>query len=181
VTIWRRVSIALGFVLVAVAVWFAWPLSTVFELKQALESRNADRVARHVDFAALKANMQRAAHEKIENQESGSVVAPVKDAVIEVIADDKLDGVASPDGMIHLVCDQSAGDEAQSAASKPCELHGKVLHIAFQSLSRFGVLVRPDKGKAFTLVMARRGRRWLLVDLVYAQAATPSDASNTVH
>jgi hypothetical protein len=176
----RPILIALLLLLIAAAAVFAWPLSTVLGLKQALESRDADGVARRVDFAVLKANVKRAAHQQIENKESGTVLAPVKDAVIEVIADDKLDDLATPEGLIHRACDQpSNGAAADSSedSSKPCQLHGQVRHFDFQSSRRFEVSVHPQNGKPFTLVMARRGWHWWLVDLVYTQ----SDASKTVH
>jgi hypothetical protein len=166
----------------AAAACFAWPLGEVSALKHSLMARDAEGVARRVDFAALKANVKLAAHRKIEEKDSGSVLAPVKDAIIEVIADGKVDRVATPEGMIHLVCDHSTdGDGPSPESGKPCELHGHIQHFGFQSPRRFTVAVRADTGEHFTLVMVRRGWRWQLVDLLKPQDGPASGASNTVH
>jgi len=174
----RLLLIGVTFALVAAAACFAWPLSAVAGLKHALMTRDADGVARHVDFVTLKANIKRSTQQQIEKKDADSVLAPVKDAVIEVIADDKLDRVATPAGMINLVCDQASdGEGPPPGSSKPCELHGHMRHAGFRSRSRFTVAVRKDSGEEFTLVMARHGWHWVLVDLVKPQPG----ASKTVH
>ena len=174
----RRVLIGLAFALAVVAACFAWPLSAVLGLKHALVKRDADGVARRVDFVALKANVKRSTQQQIEKKDASSIFAPLKDAVIEVIADDKLDHVATPAGLINLVCDQSSdGEGPPPGSSRPCELHGHVQHAGFHSQSRFTVTVRKASGEIFTLVMARQGWHWLLVDMVKPLPG----ASKTVH
>ena len=174
----QRVLIVLAFTLAAVAACYAWPLSAVLGLKQALMARDADGVARHVDFVALKANVKQSTQQQIEKKDAGSFLAPLKDAVVGVIADDKLDRVATPAGLINLVCDQSSdGEGPPPGSSKPCELHGHMQHAGFRSRSRFTVAVRKDNGEEFTLVMARQGWHWVLVDLLKPQSGT----SKTVH
>jgi hypothetical protein len=178
----RRVLIGLAFALAVVAACYAWPLSAVLGLKQALMARDADGVARHVDFVALKANVKQSTQQQIEKKDAGSFLAPLKDAVIGVIADDKLDRVATPAGMINLVCDQSSdGEGPPPGSSKPCELHGHMQYAGFRSRNRFAVSVRKDSGEEFTLVMARQGWHWVLVDLLKPQAETGPGTSKTVH
>ncbi len=155
-------------VLVVVVAYASSPLLSLSRLKTALEARNPGAVKQYVDFPRLKANVKRAEHQKIDRSEKGSFLAPVKEAVSKTIADIKLDDLASPQGLIHLVCDAKPDGDIDSSVpdNAPCTLKGHLAGFGYQSLDRFHAAVQPDHGKAFNMFFVRdHGLHWQLIDL----------------
>lgn len=164
---WRW-GAAAAVVLIAALAYSSTPLLALSKLKGALEARSPDTVEQYVDFPQLKANLKRAEHQKIDRSNRGSLLAPVKDAVSKTIADIKLNDLASPEGLIHLVCDAKSDGDIDSSVpnSAPCTLHGHLAGFGYLSFNRFRATVQPDHGKAFKMILVRdHGLHWQLIDL----------------
>lgn len=164
---WRWV-LAVAILVIAAVAYAATPLLSLLKLKNALQARDSAAVRQWVDFPRLKANVKRAEHDKIDRSNNGSFLAPVKDAVTKTIADIKLDQLASPEGLIHLVCDSGPDGDIDNSVpnSAPCTLKGHLVGIGYQSFDRFRATVQPDHGKAFRMILVRdHGLHWQLIDL----------------
>lgn len=163
-------SAILAIVLIALIGYFVSPLIKLSGLKSALEARNPQAVKLYVDFSRLKANVKHAEHKKVNRSNKGSLLAPVKDKIVNTIADYKLDQLASPEGLIHLVCDAKPDGSVDSSVpnSAPCTLKGHLSGFSFLAPNRFRAIVTPNHGKDFDMIFARYGGlHWQLINLQY--------------
>lgn len=164
-----RILIAAGVGVAALLAFAAMPLLALRELRSALEARAPAAVAPLVDFPALHANVKAETDRKIERANDDSFLEPLRDWIGKGLAAEALDRIATPAGLIRLSCDQQTDADLSKAQGKPCVLNGKVEHLAYLSLNRFRIDVRPQNGKPFAMILARHGLfDWRLVDITAA-------------
>jgi len=162
---WKPLVIA-GTVVTAV-LFAATPLLALKRLRSGLESRDPAIVKPLVDFPTLRANIKASTNEKIEKQNDGKLLEPVRNWIGKQIADDVLDRVATPEGLIRLTCDKQTDADLSKGQGKPCTLGGKTRHFGYKSFNLFRIDVTQSDGQDVSLVLSRHGLTdWRLVNVL---------------
>lgn len=155
--------------LIGGAAFWARPLLALGELKSALEARDESRVSSMVDFDKLEKNMSAHLEQRIEvrNQDKvfGSVISKVESFVAGIAVQD----LATPSGLIHLVCDTDAEgnlDRSPRPEGTPCEVDVDIKSAGYESRRRFSVIAeRSDDGQMEMMMEQGADSQWRLIGL----------------
>ncbi|MFT4198144.1 MAG: DUF2939 domain-containing protein [Pseudoxanthomonas sp.] len=155
----------------------AGPYVAIHGIRQALAERDMDRLARHVDFPALRVNLRaqlqdriaRAAGPGLQSGLLGSLLLSMAGGV----AGAGVDTLVTPAGVAAMLEGRAvwkrAGGQTVDGDSwgdtPPADpLKGAREH--FESSSRFTATVPADGGQPVVFVFTRQGLRWRLTDIV---------------
>ena len=140
----------------------ASPWLTLHELRSAVRNRNADAVAKHVDFPALreslKIQMKTAMTLKAVKDEHSAALAA---AFASSMTDQFVDALVTPEGLRQLM---AAAEAERSAPKTEPSLFDKS-STSYQSLNRFAVTIHEngqDKGR---VLLDRQGLSWKVVGI----------------
>lgn len=144
-----------------VSYFVASPWLTLHELRSAVRNRNADAVAKHVDFPALreslKTQMKTAMTLKAVKDEQSAALAA---AFASSMTDQFVDALVTPEGLRQLM----AAEAERSAPKTEPSLFDKG-SASYQSLNRFAVTIHEngqDKGR---VLLDRQGLSWKVVGI----------------
>jgi hypothetical protein len=163
----KRIVIALGVALVLLgfaAYVVASPYLTLYRLKSGVEARDAETVAKYVDFPALRQNLkdqlQAALSKRLDPQQNPLAALAANLAV--TFADPVVDRLITPEGLAELMAGQkpplaSSEPSPTSPAKKPLE----DATFGYESFDEFVVSV-PSAGGAIRFVLTRSGLSWKL-------------------
>lgn len=172
----RRIHILMSLCLLAIGVAAAigvstWvrPLFALQSLKGALEARDEQGVAANVDFSALKANVTEYADARIEQSNEGKVLGGVRSAISKPLAEHKIAGLATPEGLIHLACDtrpDGSVDDTPKPAGTPCAVDASLHSPHYLPNGHFEVKAkRPTQGDMGMILGRGHDGRWRLIGL----------------
>lgn len=157
------------------ALWWSQPLLALRQLKIALVSRDEDRVATLVDFAALRVNVLKHTDHKIDVANQDEFLGGLRRSIEKDLAEGKIETLTTPEGLIHVVCDKKPDgsvDTSPQPRDKPCPVHGELRNPHYLESSRFIVGIHKQSGADLRLTLARGDDGWKLVDLADAAPAT---------
>ncbi|MDB5967940.1 MAG: hypothetical protein JWQ90_390 [Hydrocarboniphaga sp.] len=140
------------------------PLRTLKKLRDALQARDETTVAALVDFSRVKASSQLRTEARLKQANEGRPLGGLRAAIADRFADRVIDKIATPRGLIGMVCDGSL--KAPPSPPPPCALKGEVSDHHAESDSRYvATLALPD-GKKITLTVEQQpDSAWRVVDI----------------
>lgn len=152
---------AFAFLVAALAWHFAAPWWTLRDLQAAAAARDAERLARHIDFPALRDSLKselaaalvaEAAADRPDRPDGAAAIgAALGLAMVEPL----VDGLVSPAGLRLIFAAEGTGEAPAGG------LGGAGARIERDGLSTFRVLA--DDGSGGALVFRRQGYAWKLV------------------
>ncbi|AUZ55325.1 hypothetical protein B1L07_09755 [Stenotrophomonas acidaminiphila] len=172
---WLLATLALLLVLLAGYV-AAGPWLAIHGISEAIAQRDAARLARHVDFPALRINLKAQLDDQLVRRAGSDMQSSLLGAMALGVAG-RLSGAAvdlmvTPAGVAallqgHGVWKRATGDTADGdtwgppAPARP--LQGARGH--YESLSRFTATRQLEDGGRVVFVLSRQGLRWRLTDI----------------
>lgn len=170
--------IVLAVVVVALLVGYVatGPLVTVNAIRDAVRTQDAAKLARHVDFAALRTSLKvqlddyvvRRAGPDVQSNLFGAIAVRIASG----IAAGSVDAMVTPAGLgallggrnlWHRASGAGIGGDSYQHAPAPDPLRDP--DYRFESASRFTATVRDDDGQPVVFVLTRDGLRWKLSDV----------------
>jgi hypothetical protein len=144
---------------------YASPYLTLYQMYQAVKQNDAQSVASHVNFSALresvKTNVQGLVSQEISKQEN-PLMALIGSAVSGFVVDPLIDQIVTPEGVAALL----EGQQLQfNSASQP-QLSEKAAEVEvqphYESFNQFVVSVKPKGESAMPvdLLLSREGLGW---------------------
>lgn len=174
--------LALPIAFALVLAWFiATPWITVHQISTAVQARDAQALAEHVDFTSVRQSLKDQMNARVLHQMAGddgkalnplaALVAPLAGAVV----DKMVDAYVTPAGVAQLMAGrEQAGaptpqnGSAGGAADAPAAPRDKPLagaDMGYRGLSRF-VVTTHGRGGDTQFVLARRGLGWKLAEII---------------
>ncbi len=155
----------------------AGPYLAIRGIQQAMETRDVGKLAPHVDYPALRANLRARIEDRIAREIGRRFGAPagggLAAGVAGALSDNAVDAMVSPMGIAvllqgHALKQRVTGnvdpDGGATAAPMPYDPL-KDAKTSFQSPSRFVATVQSADGKPVDFVFERQGLRWRLTDI----------------
>lgn len=155
----RGLLLLLALAIVAGA-YAALPVFSLLKMRNAIEAGDAGSLPSVVRFEALRANLERRAQQKIDARAEGKPLGRLGARIAETVVGFKLDQMATPEGMIDMICDGKVRN-----AGGGCALSGELQGLSFEGPSRFAAQVLLAEGDSLRLYLQRQGLNWALVDL----------------
>ncbi len=155
--------------LIGGAVFWARPLLALGELKSALQARDENRVSGLVDFAELEKNMNADLEQRIEVRNQGKVFGGVLSKVEGFFAGIAVQDLATPSGLISLVCDTDAAgniDRSPKPEGAPCKVDVDIKSAGYASRRRFSVIAERSNDRPMEIMMEQGiDSQWRLIGL----------------
>lgn len=170
--------IALVVLVLALLIGFAaaGPFVAVNAIRDAVRTQDTAKLARHVDFASLRASLKaqlddyvvRRAGPELQSNIFGAIALRIASG----IAAGSVDAMVTPAGLgamlggrnlWHRVSGAGVGGDSYRHAPPPDPL--KDPDYGFESPSRFTATVRDENGQPVVFVLTRDGFRWKLSDV----------------
>ncbi|MDC7808804.1 DUF2939 domain-containing protein [Sphingomonas koreensis] len=159
--------------------YFASPGMTLSAMRSAAEAGNADKLAEHIDFPALRVSMKEELKAKMAAEvakQEDNPFAAIGAAIGMGMIDGMVDGLVTPASMRAVFSTKKEGVKGQITAidgSKPD------LSIQRDSFDQFTLLDRKEGGKGSELIFKRHGLGWKLSAIRFpAELAGPSPAED---
>lgn len=162
----------------------AGPYLAIHGISRAVEQRDAAKLAKYVDFPAVRVNLKAQLNDHVVRRAGVDVQSSLLGAVALGLAGNLagagVDMLVTPAGIGALLQGQAlwkralgetvGGDTwAPPAPAKP--LQGA--QHRFQSLSRFTATTRTQDGKPLVFVFSRKGLRWKLSNIILPLEQAP--------
>lgn len=150
----------------------ATPFLALNNIRQGFEERNAEKIARHIDFPALGQSLKEqvgaaalaAANKPSQDESFGTAFAALAPGFIGGL----IDSYVTPSGLEQFVQAQASNPVSNGATNlnvDPQEVLSNVSY-GFESLNRFAVHVpNKDTGQEVDLILTRSGLTWKLSEV----------------
>jgi hypothetical protein len=166
------VVIALVFVLAGIGYFVASPFLALNNIRQGFQVRDAEKVAQHVDFPALRQSLKEQIGAAALANAATSDDTPLGNAGAALASGfigQMIDSFVTPSGLAQFMeaqAKQSTSDADTDMNIDPQAMLAEASY-GFESLSTFAVRI-PDKetGQDVRLVLTRSGFNWKLSDVV---------------
>jgi hypothetical protein len=165
--------IVLALVILTSAGLYSLPYVTLYEIKQAVEQNNSEKLKSYIDFESvrrdLKEQIKAFLTTKMEILRKGNqffelLGGDVAGRLADKMVDKVIDTVVTPQGLDELIrgkiiAGQIARDDAKQETAQPPEV---TLH--YESLSKFVAEIKnkSDPAQKVKLILTRRGLEWKL-------------------
>jgi hypothetical protein len=170
----KKVILIISLLLVsAMAYLAAGPFLTLRAIGSGLVEQDSDVLAATINFPALRQNFK----QQINTQMMNKAASGLKDNPLNVLArgvathmtDRLVDSLVTPAGLIGIIEGKNRMENAlispeEQAARK--EKLFKNARMGYDSINRFSVWVRNERGGEVRLILARDGLSWQLVNLI---------------
>ncbi|WP_402718351.1 DUF2939 domain-containing protein [Janthinobacterium rivuli] len=177
----KKITIAAALAAVAVAVAasvYASPYYALHQIKTALAERNAEALAAHVDFPALRAivktQLEASMARSIEaTAGSGNPLAALGQRVASAMLGKMVDTMVSPAGVVALVNKSAVGPQASETADAPADGAQKKAEYSagYAGVNTFVVRAKDGNAQDGALVLLRHGVwGWKLSSIEIASA-----------
>ncbi|XID74163.1 DUF2939 domain-containing protein [Alkanindiges sp. WGS2144] len=176
--LWAAVLVCLAFVIWQVA----GPYYTVYQIKQAVEQQNEDKLAQHVDFVAVRQNLKTQFREKLQQrieQQNGSFFGLLALNTTEKTFDLMLKQIINPSSLILYIKGQRLFErELKKIDAWPLSTSGQETEqpeessaarqwqAGFEDFSTFQVQQQRPDGTQVNYVLTRSGLDWKLSNIV---------------
>ena len=175
----KKITIAAAVAVIAVAATaYASPYYALHQIKTALAERNAEALAGHVDFPALrasvKAQLEASMARSIEaTAGSGNPLAALGQSIASAMLGKMVDTMVSPAGVVALINKSAASPQASDTADAPADGARKKADYAasYAGLNTFVVRAKDGHAQEGELVLLRHGVwSWKLSSIEIASA-----------
>ena len=165
-------------VIVIAATAYASPYYALHQIKTALAERNAEALAEHVDFPALrtsvKAQLETSMARSIEaTAGSGNPLAALGQSIASAMLGKMVDTMVSPAGVVALVNKSAVSPQAETSADAPADGARKKADYSagYAGLNTFVVRAKDGNAQDGALVLQRHGVwGWKLSSIEIASA-----------
>ncbi len=153
----------------------AGPFITLYQIKAALQAKDAPRLAHYIDFPELRTNLK----EQINTLILNKLPAGVEDnpfgamglALAATLVDGLVDGYVTPSGLATLLSGKlpdllGAQPQADTSAAQPPTTAPAGTQYSFESARQFSVRVQVGNQRAIRLVLERTGLTWKLTNII---------------
>ena len=175
----KKITIAAAVAAIAIAATaYASPYYALRQIKTALAERNADALAAHVDFPALRASVKTQLEASMARSieataGSGNPLAALGQSIASAMLGKMVDTMVSPAGVVALVNKSAVSPQADADADAPADGARKKAEYSAGYAGVNTFIVRPKDGKAQdgALVLQRHGVwGWKLSSIEIASA-----------
>ena len=175
----RKITIAAAVAVIGVAVTaYASPYYALQQIKTALAERNAEALAEHVDFPALrasvKAQLETSMARSIEaTAGSGNPLAALGQSIASAMLGKMVDTMVSPAGVVALVNKSAVSPQASDTADAPADGARKKADYSagYAGVNTFVVRAKDGNAQEGALVLQRHGVwGWKLSSIEIASA-----------
>ena len=175
----RKITIAAAVAVIGVAATaYASPYYALHQIKTALAERNAETLATHVDFPALrasvKAQLETSMARSIEaTAGSGNPLAALGQSIASAMLGKMVDTMVSPAGVVALVNKSALSPQASDTADAPADGARKKADYSasYAGVNTFVVRARDGHAQEGALVLQRHGVwGWKLSSIEIASA-----------
>ncbi|MDN2713987.1 DUF2939 domain-containing protein [Janthinobacterium sp. SUN120] len=175
----KKITIAAAVAVIAVAVTaYASPYYTLHQIKTALAERNADALAAHVDFPALRASVKTQLEASMARSieataGSGNPLAALGQSIASAMLGKMVDTMVSPAGVVALVNKSAVSPQAEANPDAPADGARKKADYSagYAGLNTFIVRAKDGNAQEGALVLLRHGVwGWKLSSIEIASA-----------
>ena len=175
----KKITIAAAVAVIGVAATaYASPYYALHQIKTALAERNAEALAAHVDFPALrasvKAQLEASMARSIEaTAGSGNPLAALGQSIASAMLGKMVDTMVSPAGVVALVNKSAVSPQASDTADAPADGARKKADYAasYAGVNTFVVRAKDGHAQEGALVLLRHGVwSWKLSSIEIASA-----------
>lgn len=175
----KKITLAAAVAVIAVAATaYASPYYALHQIKTALAERNAEALAAHVDFPALrasvKAQLEASMARSIEaTAGSGNPLAALGQSIASAMLGKMVDTMVSPAGVVALVNKSAVSPQAGDTADAPADGARKKADYAagYAGVNTFVVRSKDGHAQEGELVLLRHGVwSWKLSSIEIASA-----------
>ncbi|MDO8065070.1 DUF2939 domain-containing protein [Janthinobacterium sp. SUN206] len=175
----KKITIAAAVAVIAVAVTaYASPYYTLHQIKTALAERNADALAAHVDFPALRASVKTQLEASMARSieataGSGNPLAALGQSIASAMLGKMVDTMVSPAGVVALVNKSAVSPQAEENPDAPADGARKQADYSagYAGLNTFIVRAKDGNAQEGALVLLRHGVwGWKLSSIEIASA-----------
>ena len=175
----RKITIAAAVAVIGVAATaYASPYYALHQIKTALAERNAEALAEHVDFPALrasvKAQLETSMARSIEaTAGSGNPLAALGQSIASAMLGKMVDTMVSPAGVVALVNKSAVSPQASDTADAPADGARKKADYSagYAGVNTFVVRAKDGNAQEGALVLQRHGVwGWKLSSIEIASA-----------
>lgn len=147
----------------------AGPYLAIRGIHAAVETRDFDKLRRHVDFPALRERIRAQVSQRIvssaSNASGGIIGGETGRALVDQVSGHAVDAMVSPLGIATLLqgralAHRAMGEDAGDATDPLLQAKTR-----FESPSRFTATVPGAEGRPVVFVFVRNGLRWKLADI----------------
>ncbi|MED5612886.1 DUF2939 domain-containing protein [Janthinobacterium sp. P210005] len=175
----KKITIAAAVAVIAVAATaYASPYYTLHQIKTALAERNADALAAHVDFPALRASVKTQLEASMARSieataGSGNPLAALGQSIASAMLGKMVDTMVSPAGVVALVNKSAVSPQAEPNPDAPADGARKKADYSagYAGLNTFIVRAKDGNAQEGALVLLRHGVwGWKLSSIEIASA-----------
>ncbi|UQV43836.1 DUF2939 domain-containing protein [Janthinobacterium lividum] len=175
----KKITIAAAVAVIAVAVTaYASPYYALHQIKAALAERNAEALAAHVDFPALrtsvKTQLEASMARSIEaTAGSGNPLAALGESIASAMLGKMVDTMVSPAGVVALVNKSAVSPQADANTDAPADGAQKKANYSagYAGVNTFIVRAKDGNAQEGALVLLRHGVwGWKLSSIEIASA-----------
>ncbi len=141
------------------------PYQTLSNLKTATVNRDADALAKEIDFPTLRTNIKAQVKKQIGKLEPSPIATPDLTKALENV-DLRVDKIFTPAGLDRLMQDEIP-DVKIDTSTLAQDIASSEINMGYESLDRFVVYIQDkvDRDKQVSLVLKRSGLNWKLADV----------------
>ncbi len=177
----KKITIAAAVAVIAVAaITYASPYYALHQIKTALAERNAEALATHVDFPALRASVKAQLESNMARSieataGSDNPLAALGQSIANAMLGKMVDTMVSPAGVVALVNKSAVGPQAGADASADAPADGAQqkadYSASYAGVNTFVVRAKDGKAQEGALVLLRHGVwDWKLSSIEIASA-----------
>ncbi|MGK5080095.1 DUF2939 domain-containing protein [Janthinobacterium sp. HLX7-2] len=161
----KKITAAASVAAIAIAASaYASPYYALHQIKTALAERNADALATHVDFPALRSNVKSQLEAAMANSiqaatGSDNPIAALGQSIASAMLGKMVDAMVSPAGVVALINKSAISPQPAADAGAPADGAQKKTGYAagYAGLNKFVVRAKDGGGKEGALVLQRHG------------------------
>ena len=175
----KKITLAAAVAVIAVAATaYASPYYALHQIKTALAERNAEALAAHVDFPALRASVKTQLEASMARSieataGSGNPLAALGQSIASAMLGKMVDTMVSPAGVVALVNKSAVSPQASDTADAPADGARKKADYAagYAGVNTFVVRAKDGHAQEGALVLQRHGVwSWKLSSIEIASA-----------
>ena len=159
-------AVATGIAAIVGAGAYASPYLTLDNMKKATTNRNADALAKEIDFPSLRTSVKANVKAQVIKQMTGASGSPVKGMsteLVDKIVNPMVDKLVTPEGLGDLMQDKVPGAKIDLSNLEK-NIAESDIKMGYESLDRFVVHItdKVDRKKDVSLILRRDGLAWKL-------------------